>query len=104
MTDIEKIINGNEELLTELEYQTFNARSTTSSKSGTLWEFTIVTSTNRYYVLRVFENDNDNSVTYTGVEDFTTGKYVDVLNLIEGDSEEFKDKVVEFLVEIISEL
>ena len=103
MTDIEKIINGDEELVKELEYQTFNAKSTTSSKTGTLWEFTIVTGTNRNYVLRVFENDADNSVTYSGVEDFTTGRYVDVLDLIKGDPEEFKNKAVEFLTEVISE-
>lgn len=104
MTDLEKILDGDENLLDEMEYQTFNAKSTTSNRSGTLWEFTISTKTNRNYVLRIFQDDKDGSLTYSGTEDFTTGRYVDVLDLIDGDVEEFKQKVLNLVEEVISEL
>ena len=103
MTDLEKIMYG-EEIDYELDYQAFEARSTTSSKKGVVFEFSIETVTNELYTVKAFVHDEDGKVDYLGADINTSGNPVKIDTFIEHDEDDFEEKVTEWIVEVIENI
>lgn len=109
---IENIING-EDIEISIDFQSFVARSTTTNKTGTLYEFTIEVS-DEVYVARVmhYDEDTEDEIVYSSVEVLTQASndpnalpvYQNVLQFIDMKEEEFKEKVCEYARELIENL
>ena len=103
MTDLEKIIYG-EDITYTLDYQAFEAKSTTSSKKGIVFEFSVETDTQELYTVKAFVHDEDNKVEYLGADVNTSGNPVKIDTFIEHGTEDFEEKITEWIVEVIENI
>ena len=111
MTNIEKLISGDENIEVKIDYQSFDAKSTTSNKVGTLYEFSIEIESDLYNV-RVMHFENEDEIIYSSVDtpisisdDPNALPMVkDMLECVTMDKELFKEKICEFARDIIENL
>lgn len=107
MLDLERIASGEDVDLEDIEYQPYDAKSTTSDKKGTLYEFTITTLRGEIYTLRVikYETGEDaGSVIFVSCENNTRGAHDNILEELSMDSEEFIEGLLEWITSIIDEI
>lgn len=112
MLAIEKIING-EELEIEIDYQSFNAKSESTGRTGTLYEFTLLAVEEKEEcVIRVMHMDDNDEIIFSGVEAMIVSvndpdalpSVASVIPLIEMEEEDFKKEICEYARSIINSL
>lgn len=94
-----------------LDYQAFTAKSTTSNKSGTLFELNLSVKNNHNvtgdFVARIFSNDDTEELEYVDVEHaLPANMFVDVANYFDTDAEfdSFKRHMLEWAKDVIDNI
>lgn len=112
MLTIEKILNG-EEIQTELDYQCFQAKSESTGRTGTFYEFTLVAvQEDEEYTIRVMQMDDTDEIIYSAVEALiqvsddpnALPAVASILPLVEMKEDEFKKAICEYAESIIESL
>lgn len=96
---------------TEVDYQAFTAKSTTSSKVGTLFEFNLsiknLNNVKGDFVARIFSNDDTGELEYVDVEHvLPENMFVNVENYFNTDDEfeYFKKHMLEWAKDVIDNI
>lgn len=102
------LVSGSDGVVTEVDYQAFTAKSTTSKKEGTLFEFTLTVKNDHNvtgeFIARIFSNDDTEELEYVDVEHTLPGNmFVNVENYFDtGDEfDEFKKLMLEWSKDVI---